>query len=59
MAQDMSGSPGLAAAESGSLVLTDISGYTKYLLGTELEHAQDVLADLIGVVVSTSSPRSA
>src|SRR5262245_47306645 len=55
MSQDMS-APGLAAAESGSLVLTDISGYTTYLLGTELEHAQDVLADLMGVVVSNLQP---
>lgn len=48
--------PGLTAAESGSLVLTDISGYTGYLLGTELEHAQDVLSDLMGVVVGTLQP---
>ena len=46
----------LAAADRGSLVLTDISGYTSYLLGTELEHAQDVLSDLIGVVVSNLQP---
>jgi hypothetical protein len=48
--------PGLTAAEQGSLVLTDISGYTGYLLGTELEHAQDVLADLMGVVVARLRP---
>jgi Protein of unknown function (DUF2652)/Polyketide cyclase / dehydrase and lipid transport len=48
--------PELTAAEHGSLVLTDISGYTTYLLGTELEHAQDVLADLMGVVVSNLQP---
>ena len=46
----------LAAADQGSLVLTDISGYTSYLLGTELEHAQDVLSDLMGVVVSSLQP---
>jgi hypothetical protein len=46
----------LTAAERGSLVLTDISGYTSYLLGTELEHAQDVLSDLMGVVVSNLQP---
>lgn len=44
------------AADRGSLVLTDISGYTAYLLGTELEHAQDVLSDLMGVVVGTLQP---
>ena len=48
--------PVLAAAETGSLVLTDISGYTTYLLGTELEHAQDVLSDLMSVVVSNLQP---
>jgi len=48
--------PVLAAAETGSLVLTDISGYTTYLLGTELEHAQDVLSDLTSVVVSNVQP---
>ena len=48
--------PQLVAAERGSLVLTDISGYTSYLLGTELEHAQDVLTDLMGIVVSNLQP---
>jgi len=48
--------PGRPAAGSGSLVLTDISGYTGYLLGTELEHAQDVLSDLMAVVVGTLQP---
>ena len=48
--------PGLTAADRGALVLTDISGYTSYLLGTELEHAQDVLADLMGVVVGRLQP---
>lgn len=48
--------PGLTAADEGSLVLTDISGYTGYLLGTELEHAQDVLSDLMGVVLSSLQP---
>jgi uncharacterized protein YndB with AHSA1/START domain len=46
----------LATADQGSLVLTDISGYTSYLLGTELEHAQDVLTDLMGVVVAALEP---
>jgi uncharacterized protein YndB with AHSA1/START domain len=37
--------------EHGCLVIADISGYTKYLTGVELEHSTDILADLIGVVV--------
>jgi hypothetical protein len=48
--------PSLLRADTGSLVLTDISGYTSYLLGTELEHAQDVLSDLMSVVVETLQP---
>jgi hypothetical protein len=48
--------PSLLRADTGSLVLTDISGYTSYLLGTELEHAQDVLSDLMAVVVGTLQP---
>lgn len=36
----------------GCLVLADISGYTRYLSGVELEHSHDVLADLLGVVAN-------
>jgi uncharacterized protein YndB with AHSA1/START domain len=39
------------AIEHGTLLLADISGYTKYLTGVELDHSQDILADLLGVVV--------
>jgi len=56
MSDPSASTPQLVAAERGSLVLTDISGYTSYLLGTELEHAQDVLSDLMGVVVSNLQP---
>ena len=56
MRDAVSAPPALAAADTGSLVLTDISGYTTYLLGTELEHAQDVLSDLMNVVVSNLQP---
>jgi carbon monoxide dehydrogenase subunit G len=34
----------------GCLVLADISGYTAYLAGVELEHSHDILADLLGMV---------
>jgi uncharacterized protein YndB with AHSA1/START domain len=34
----------------GCLVLADISGYTSYLSGVELEHSHDILADLLGLV---------
>ena len=37
--------------ETACLVVADISGYTSYLAGVELDHAQDILADLIDSVV--------
>ena len=46
----------LLAAERGCLVLSDVSGYTDYLQATELEHAHDVLADLLGTVVRHLAP---
>lgn len=40
--------------ERGCLVLADISGYTDYLTGVELEHSHDVLADLLDTIVRTA-----
>ncbi len=34
----------------GTLVIADVSGYTRYLAGVELEHSQDILADIIGLI---------
>jgi len=54
-----SSGPGHAAirqTESGCLALADISGYTSYLAGAELDHAQDVLEDLTDTVVRSLSP---
>lgn len=42
--------------EVGCLALADISGYTAYLAGAELDHAQDVLEDLTETVVAALSP---
>jgi hypothetical protein len=42
--------------ERSCLLIADISGYTAYLAGVELDHAQDILADLIGTVVTTLRP---
>ena len=47
---------GLHQAESGCLLLADITGYTSYLQGSELEHAQDVLADLLETIVDSLEP---
>ena len=40
----------------GCLVLADISGYTAYLTGVELEHSHDILADLLGMVTDGLCP---
>ncbi len=39
------------------LIIADVSGYTEYLAGVELEHAQDILADLMTTVVKAFRPR--
>ena len=43
-------------AEPTWLLIADISGYTGYLAAVELDHAQDILADLIGTVVTALRP---
>lgn len=42
--------------EPACLVIADISGYTGFLAGAELDHAQDILADLMSTVVSGLRP---
>jgi uncharacterized protein YndB with AHSA1/START domain len=46
----------LNAPEPACLVIADISGYTSYLAGVELDHAQDILADLMDTVVGALRP---
>ncbi len=46
----------LTTAEPTCLLIADISGYTGYLAGVEIDHAQDILADLVGTVVSALRP---
>jgi class 3 adenylate cyclase len=41
-----------AQTEHGYLVLADISGFTSYLAGVELEHANDILSDLMEAIVA-------
>lgn len=38
-------------ADRGYLLIADITGYTRFLTGSELDHAQGVLADLFGVIL--------
>ncbi len=42
--------------QHGYLVLADISGYTSYLVGTELDHARDVLTELLELLVQHFEP---
>jgi len=46
-----SGSEKALAAERGSFVIADISGYTGYVVGSPLEHAEDVLTDVTALVI--------
>lgn len=46
----------LKTAEPVTLVIADISGYTRYLGGTELEHAENVLSDLMETVITRLGP---
>jgi uncharacterized protein YndB with AHSA1/START domain len=43
-------------SQPACLVIADISGYTSYLQGVELDHAQDILADLMNTVVKALRP---
>jgi uncharacterized protein YndB with AHSA1/START domain len=46
----------LTTAQPTCFLIADISGYTGYLADVELDHAQDILADLIGAVVTALRP---
>jgi uncharacterized protein YndB with AHSA1/START domain/class 3 adenylate cyclase len=46
----------ISAAQPTTFLIADISGYTGYLADVELDHAQDILADLVGAVVSALRP---
>jgi hypothetical protein len=44
------------ATEPACLLIADISGYTGYLAGVELDHAEEILTDLMGTIVSALRP---
>ncbi len=46
----------LPKPESACFVIADISGYTSYLTAVELDHAQDIIADLMDTVVTGLRP---
>lgn len=45
-----------STAQPTCFLIADISGYTGYLAGVELEHAEDVLSDLLDVIVAALRP---
>ena len=42
--------------QQGCLVIADISGYTAFLAGSELQHAQGILDELLGDILKTLAP---
>ncbi len=46
----------MAAAQSTCFLIADISGYTRYLASVELEHADDILSDLLNTIVTALRP---
>jgi len=43
--------------QHGYLLLADISGYTSFIAGTELEHSQDILSELLEVIILSLKPQ--
>jgi len=46
----------LSTSQPTCLLIADISGYTNYPAGVEIDHAQDILADLVGTIVTALRP---
>jgi len=46
----------LPKSEKACFVIADISGYTKFLASSELEHAQDIIGDFMDTVVEALRP---
>ena len=46
----------LPKAETASFVIADISGYTHFVSGVELDHAQDIIADIMDTLVRALRP---
>jgi hypothetical protein len=42
--------------QRGYLVLADISGYTSFMAGNELDHAQGILSDILTLVIKNLTP---
>lgn len=42
--------------ESGYLIIADLSGYTHFLKGSELDHAQEIMEDLFAAILGQLEP---
>jgi hypothetical protein len=42
--------------QKGYLILADISGYTQFMAGTELEHSQAILSDILDGIIGIFTP---
>ena len=56
LAADESESRNASEAESACFAIADISGYTHFLSGVELDHAQDIIADIMDTLVRALRP---
>lgn len=43
-------------AETGYLLIADITGYTQFLTGSEVEHAEDIIHELMQMLVGHTNP---
>ena len=48
--------PGSSATREGYLLLADISGYTEFLTGTELEHSHEIIRELTTLIRQRLAP---
>ena len=46
----------LPKTESACFVIADISGYTHFVSGVELDHARDIIADIMDTLVKALRP---
>ena len=46
----------LPTAEKACFAIADISGYTHFVSGVELDHAQDIIADIMDTLVRALRP---
>jgi hypothetical protein len=46
----------MSTTQQGYLVIADISGYTSFVAVTELEHAQDILSELLELIIERFKP---